>query len=302
MQTTAPPAIYHGTRGPAFTSLIRNFLELGRLKPQYIDVLLSPKNLQLFGKAFTAASANSKENYEIFEQLGDVSVNKFIVQYAYQRFPQLRCPTGVKVVARLRINYGSASSLASIAEKLQFWDFISAAEDGEQRGAKYRSKHQTDLLEDVLEAIVGCTEQVLDQEFRVGVGYAIVYDILKAIFDKIQISLKFEDLIDAKTRMKEVFDAFNTQLGTFKFIDNRVDGQAVSRVYQVPNGQPNYPKRRDIGDERTFYQQDNWIFLGEGIASKKIQAQQDASEKAIKALANAGFRKNPPIEYRLFCS
>jgi dsRNA-specific ribonuclease len=301
MQTIEHPIIHEGDRDQPFTALIRQFLELGRLKPQYIQVLLSPKNLQLFGKAFTAASANSTENYEIFEQLGDVSVNKFIVQYAYQRFPQLRCPTGVKVVARLRINYGSASSLAAIAEKLGFWPFISAAEDGEQRGQKYRSKHQTDLLEDVLEAIVGCTEQILDQEFRIGVGYAIVYDILKAIFDKIHISLKFEDLIDAKTRMKEVFDAFGTQLGDFKFIDNRVDGQAISRVYQVPPGQPKYPKRQNIGDEQTFHPQHSWIFIGEGTATKKAQAQQEAAEQAIHTLANAGFRKMPPIEYRLFC-
>ena len=38
-----------------------------------------------YAKAFTAASANPDQNYEIFEQLGDVSANKFIVWYAYQR-------------------------------------------------------------------------------------------------------------------------------------------------------------------------------------------------------------------------
>ncbi len=39
-----------------------------------------------------------KITMKCIEQLGDVSVNKFIVNYMYKRFPQLRNPNGVDVV------------------------------------------------------------------------------------------------------------------------------------------------------------------------------------------------------------
>ncbi len=39
---------------------------------------------------------------QMFEQLGDVSVNKFIVNYMYKRFPQLRNPNGVDVVGQTK--------------------------------------------------------------------------------------------------------------------------------------------------------------------------------------------------------
>ncbi len=112
--------IYQGPRGPSFKALIYGLMERGNLKDKYIDLLTDEANMKKFSKAFTAASANKEKNYEIYEQLGDVSANKFIVWYAYQRFPQLQCPLGVKVVARLRINYGAKNSFAEIANNLGF--------------------------------------------------------------------------------------------------------------------------------------------------------------------------------------
>lgn len=73
-----------------------------------------------YGNAFTATTANKVDNYERFEQIGDVTANKFIVWYAYRRFPQLDCTDGVKVVARLRINYGAKQFFAPLGEQLDF--------------------------------------------------------------------------------------------------------------------------------------------------------------------------------------
>ena len=285
--------IFYGDRGKKFISMLTDFLSRGKLKAKYMEILLRPENIKLYAKAFTAASANANENYENYEQLGDATANQFIVWYSYNRFPQLDCPLGVKVVARLRINYGAKNSFAKIAKELGFWPFISAAIDGENRSAKYRMRHEDDLLEDVLEAIIGCTQQILDRRFQPGVGYAIVYNILSSIFDNMQISLKFEDLIDAKTRMKEVFDANKEILGSFKFIDERreefisndeIKRIAVSRLYQVPPRAPRHPIRRNIDGEDKFLPRlsDGWKLIGEGEARRKAEAQQIASKIAIK--------------------
>jgi len=287
--------------GDNFKRLITSFLNRGKLKGKYIDTLTSPANMKLFGQAFTAASADPVKNYEIFEQLGDLSANKFIVSYAYKRFPQLKCPKGVKVAARLRINYGSKESFSQIANNLGFWEFISAAEDGTDKKAKYRVRHKDELLEDVLEAIIGCTEQILDEEYRPGVGYAIVYDILGSIFDEIDISLKYTDLYDAKTRMKEVFDMFGNTIGTFKFIDTRTESMAVSRLYQVPVGTSRNPLTSMHMGEKVMRPQKFWKPIGSGSGVKKVDAQQIAAEKGIITLNSKGYTKPVANEYRLFC-
>ncbi len=86
--------------------MIRSILSLG-MSDEYIPYLTTPESLNTYNTAFTSRGADDKNNYEMFEQLGDVSVNKFIVNYMYKRFPQLRNPNGVDVVAKLKIKYAS---------------------------------------------------------------------------------------------------------------------------------------------------------------------------------------------------
>ena len=279
--------IVYGSRASDFKAMIVGLLQKGKLKSEYISALTSEENMKEYDKAFTAASADELNNYEIFEQIGDLTANKFIVWYAYKRFPQLNCPLGVKVVARIRINYGARQSFSQIGEKLGFWPFITATQDE-------RSRKKKDLLEDCVESFVGVTEYLLDNMFRPGVGYGIVYDILSSIFDDIDISLKYEDLYDSKTRLKELFDAFPA-LGTWTYVDTRDDLLATSSIYLVP---PNAPKPPKMNTKP----QRGWTLLGSGTASKKADAQQKASEAGLKELNNRGYIKPVPDEYKTFCN
>lgn len=307
--TTIPINVYLGSRGADFKNLITGLLNRGRLKPKYIDKLTDQNAMKSYSKAFTASSADANNNYEQFEQLGDVTANKFIVWYAYRRFPQLDCPEGVKVVARLRINYGAKESFAPLAEKLGFWEYISAQEEGVERGIKYRNRHKKDLLEDTFEAFIGCTEYLLDNAYRPGVGYGIVYDILSDIFNELPMSLRFEDLFDAKTRLKETFDAY-PQLGEWVYIDSREimgdEGYTIanSTVYQVPTGVNKRPIRKMTGlGKRDFeeYPQNGWIKIGTGTSTKKGEAQQKAAMQGIQTLKERGFFREPPSDYLYFC-
>jgi len=291
-----PPVIYSGPRNASFKNMITNILKQSKLKQKYISELTDEKSLQIYDQAFTAASANPIKNYEIYEQIGDLTVNKFIVWYAYKRFPQLECPLGVKVVARLRINYGSRQSFSEIAEKLNFWPFISADEEE-------RNRKKKDLLEDALEAFIGCTEQILDKKYRPGVGYGIVYDILSSIFNKIPMSLAYNDLYDAKTRLKELFDLHKDNLGTWTYIDTREELLAESKIYQVPPGSSNQPLKQQTGPTKQDFilkPQPQWILLGSGKAAKKADAQQRAAEEGLKTLNSKGWNKEIPQEYHLF--
>jgi dsRNA-specific ribonuclease len=193
----------------------------------------------------------------------------------YKRFPKLHCTKGVKVVARLRINYGSKQSFAQIAESLGFWSFITASEDE-------RNRNKKPLLEDTLEAFFGAIEYIIDNKTLHGVGYAVVYDILSVIFDAIDISLKYENLYDSKTRLKELFDFYGEKIGSIKYIDTKNEEKITkSTVYQI------------LGNN-------NQIIMGEGYASLKADAQQKAANYALNYLKKKGFEKPVPEIYKYF--
>jgi dsRNA-specific ribonuclease len=274
--TDEPLIIYNGSRADDFKKLIESIISKGKLLPKYYNWLTNEESLEIFSQVFTSTTADLNKNYEVYEQLGDITVNKFIVWYMYERFPQLRCSKGVKVVARLRINYGSKQSFSSIAESLNFWSFITASEDE-------RSRNKKPLLEDTLEAFFGAVEYVIDSKTLVGVGYAVVNDILTQIFNEIPISLKYEDLYDAKTRLKELFDFFADKLGTLKYIDTKAveEKLTTSIVYQIT------PENKQIK-------------LGEGVASLKADAQQRAASYALSVLKDKGFTKPIPEIYNSF--
>ena len=271
-----PLVIYYGNRDDNFKSTIFSVFTKGNLKEQYTQWLMSNESLKIFNDVFTSNTANVLENYEVYEQLGDITVNKFIVWYMYKRFPQLNCTQGVKIVARLRINYCSKKSFAMIADSLGFWNYITASEDE-------RNHNKKPLLEDTLEAFFGAIEYIIDKHTLIGVGYAVVFDILDTIFNNLHISLKYEDLYDAKTRLKELFDYLGDKLGSIKYEDDRNADEKItlSCVYQITP-------------------HNNRIKIGEGTASLKADAQQRAAQKAISFLKQQGYFKPVPEEYALF--
>jgi len=194
-----------GERGLPFKSFIQTLLQRSHLKKKYIDLLTNTESMNLYSDAFTHISIDPDRNYEYLEILGDVTCNKSIVWYIKERFPQLQNSDGVKVIARLRINLVSKKNFAMIAESLGFIDFISCEKEiKEQKGKS--------LLEDVFEAFFGATEVLIDGLLGNGAGYGICFRILKSILDELNISLKYEDLYDPITRLKETFDFFRQQV------------------------------------------------------------------------------------------
>jgi len=259
--------IFNAPRNVEFKKFIYKLLSIGKLKKTYIDLLTNEDSLKEYDNAFTSNTAHAERNYEVYEQLGDLTANKFIVCYMYNRFPKLKCSKAVKIVARLRINYGSKQTFSKIADELGFWNYITAAE--EERNTKKKS-----LLEDSFEAFIGATEYLLDTKIRNGVGYAIVYDILAKIFDDINISLRYEDLFDAKTRIKELFDHYGKDnIGVLKYEETKnMDTKLTTSIlYQEYNG-----KR---------------IMLAEGISSLKADAQQKSAQIGLRKMKSMGFNK-----------
>lgn len=290
--------VYVGSRGDDFKKFIQSILVRG-MSEDYIPYLTTQTSLNTYDLAFTSRGADSQNNYEMFEQLGDVSVNKFIVNYMYKRFPQLRNPNGVDVVAKLKIKYASKNQLQMLSEKLGMWKFITATNDE-------RINKKKPLLEDAFESFFGATEWLIDTFVEgvknngkngrtyVGVGYNIIYMILSNIFDDVRISLKYEDLVDAKTRFNEVIAEQKSVIGEVKYEDEYANGKHTSRIYRYPP-QIGGPDRREAQGQK--YKE----LLGTGVGTLKRDAQEQAASRALETLASRhGIIKEAPYRFKAF--
>lgn len=271
--TTSPYPIYKGIRGELFTEFLYEILTLTNLKDEYLAVLLDKSALELYDKVFTHKTADQNNNYEFLEFVGDTTLNKAIAWYLARRFPQLNCASGVKVLTRMKINLISKRSFASFAKKLCFWSFISA--DSETRETRMEK-----TLEDVFEAFFGATELLIDDRIRLGAGYHVCYNIISSLLDDTEISLDYELLFDAKTRLKEIFDFFQADIGTLKYQTQKVDRLHHVSVYRI------------FGKQK--------ICIGTGKAPLKSDAQQVAAEAGIRTLRKQKFVKPISNDYFKF--
>lgn len=183
-----------------------------RIKRKYVMTLFSDDaTVQRFCAAFTHNSVDAHTNYEWLEILGDATVNKAITFYITHRFPFLCTPEGVKVIARLKINLVSGKQLAAMTDRLGLSDFIRVAvpmHDGQVQS----------LREDVFEAFIGALEVSIDSLVEPGAGYGVCYRLVASLLDEQDLSLRYEDLYDAVTRVKETFDFFKQDLwGNVKY-------------------------------------------------------------------------------------
>lgn len=279
-------SVYIGNRGEEFKSFIQSLLAKGGIKKDYIDLATDDTSIKVFHKAFTSETVDMNNNYQVLEMKGDVTANKFIINYMYDRFPKLNCIKGVKIVARLRINYGSKTSFSEIARSLGFWKYISAT-------VNVRKYEMKDLLEDVFEAFIGAIEQILDTKTRrIGFGYSCAYHVLKSIFDEKQISLKYEDLYDSKTRLKELFDYYKDKLGPLTYEYDKITNK--STISYIQNGKYNSHNKYIGGGTK--------IIIASDRASSKNIAQQKSSQNAIHYMNSLGFVKTAPEIYKILNS
>jgi len=269
----------------SFKSFLKKILQaIGpHLWEKLESILLDESSLQLYQKAFTHVSFDSVNNYEVYEQLGDITVNKFLVWYFHNRFTTangvglFNSPLGVKVVARLRIKYGSKQFLSDLADQLGFWEY---ARVGEVVSIGKRMS----ILEDIFEAFIGVTEFIIDRRFQngsqtVGMGYMCCYKILQQFFDSIGIDVSYEALFDAKTRCKELFDLYKEDLGNLVYEYEKQGQHSIVQIY------------RQTPSQKIF-------ICSSSSPVNKALAEQQASEEALIVLNRQGFTKEIPNEYR----
>lgn len=210
--------------------IINLFVTRGRMKKSEAVKFTSPVAMELFVRAMTHDSVNPlnlADNYEMMEHLGDATVNKCTTWYLKNRFPDIvsRGDKGVQILSRQEALLKSKPMLARYSDKLGFPKFIQyrplefeydqLASTGERKeGLTKRIVMDRSMKEDVFESFFACTEEVIDSTIgMIGVGYSICFKILSSIYNEEQIPTSLNELVDSKTKLKEIFDKLKPKLG-----------------------------------------------------------------------------------------
>jgi dsRNA-specific ribonuclease len=218
------PPIINNDKLQEYRQFINNLLiQRAKIKKQDAEEYTDDVCMQLFIKAVTHDSVNPTnraDNYEMDEHFGDATVNKCATWYLKNRFPEIvnKGDEGVQYISKQKSIITSKPYLAKYSDELGLANFIRyrplqfeyTKDSGNIAQTETHKKVITidrSMKEDVFEAFFGCLEDVIDRKEKiVGVGYSVVFTILSSIYDTKYIPYTKNELIDAKTQLKELFD------------------------------------------------------------------------------------------------
>lgn len=275
-------SIRRGNRGKAFEKFIREIFKRTSITDQYVDLYVG-NHIKFFEMAFTSSSADPTDNYELFEQMGDATIGKYIVWDAYEKYPQFKGnPAAVEIVARMKIVFGSKTYLSRIAEELNMWQFASCSQN-------LAASNRTDLLEDMFEALIGAVEFVVKDKTNPersypGLAYGVVYELLSNLFEPYIMEINYDVLVDVKNRLQGVFDEHKLQIGPKPAYYTRQDDKKIHHTTVSLN----FQGLKDV--------------LGTGSAYVKKDSEKMAAEKAIEKLRSMKYKKTIPAIYQFFLS
>jgi len=258
------------------------------IKDKYKQVLVTDYALSMFQTAFIAKSVFPQQNYEVLEFLGDSASNHAVVAYFYNSYPQLRClsGSGVATLSRLKIKHTSSESFAKFATQCGFLPYIKASREELENPEK--TQH---LLEDVFEAFIGATYDILLKHFGMhGVCNQIIYDFISYILNQQEISFDLDELYDAKTRLKELFD-------------NKSDTNMFYKTF----GKPIYERRTQDGggDPKnvimyTLLYFENYPNINfKGLGTSQANRDKSAAQQAIDWFKSQGYKTDK--QFAPFC-
>lgn len=281
--------------GENFKEFIASLLRRGRVNEKHIEMMLTEENMKKALTAFTHKSIDTVENYEQYEFFGDPIVNEFVPFYIRQRWPRMK---SVKWLTKVKHNLISKKYLALLSRRQGLEDYIRVAPElqtkkgkpflvadakkmlesarfGELSGQMSVVAYVS-ILEDVMEAFFGwLVEVVEDSGMSHGIAIQISHNILRSFFDNEEISIKYEDVFDAISRLKELYESksrgYRWPNDKAYFITQLEDDKFKVDVYGWPKGD------KKVTDE-------NKVKLATVTGFDKDDVKQKAAAAALQAL------------------
>lgn len=241
------PPVVNGNRDDEYRQFIIKLLTTrAKIKLSDAEIYTDRDSMDLFIMAMTHDSVNPTnraDNYEMYEHFGDATCNKSATWYLKNRFPDIvkKGDEGVQYISKQKSIITSKPYLAKYSDELGFSTFIRfrpiefeyTKDSGNISQTERHKKVITidrSMKEDVFEAFFGCLEDVIDKkEGFPGVGYSVAYTILASTWNDKYIPFTKNELIDAKTQLKEIFDKRKINGDKLDYITDK-DTKEVSLV------------------------------------------------------------------------
>ncbi len=174
------------------------------LSDSEIDKILDEEGMKIMTSAVTHWSvAEEVEDYEVWETLGDVTLNKIMVWYMFRRFPEA---TSEELTEAKKINV-SKGQFPVYAHTLNLPQYVRYRSVNYQSGKNVLTIHlDKSIKEDTFEAFFGALEYLIDSRIILGAGYIACYNIVTHVLDQQQMTIELSKIKDSITQLKEIFD------------------------------------------------------------------------------------------------
>ena len=177
---------------------------------KYFD---TPASWSIIRQAFIHESLKLQTNYELLEHEGDSVVNNVARAYISLKFPKIVNVSWKSQIGHMLI---SKKALSEIAIQNGFTKHIAFSDELRKRIEMFDDptdcRDFLSMNEDVLEALCGAISRICwkissNPATAFGIGSAACFNLISNFFDQIKISIRYEDIFDAKSRLKRLFDA-----------------------------------------------------------------------------------------------
>ena len=271
-----------------FKAFIISLFKIGGTKEKNIDKFIDFDSMNEFRIAFTHSSANETSNYELYEFVGDLTVNDCTGSYIRMRFPKI---VNVESLHRLNANLKGGKILASLAKEFGFEKYVIF---GTEFIEKWRNAHPNykdtpeynAILEDILEAFIGCLTTIVNMRAEIGVGFAMSYRIISSFLNKRDISLDPFEMFDTGSKLKELFESrtfsWAKELRELKRPKTELE-QRMYKFIKEENGSWTVKVFGWMKNNRSFNDA-NIVEIGRANDMKKEDAKRKAAALALKKL------------------
>ena len=212
--------------------------------------MLKPSGYKVFRKAFTHASIDINENYEVLELLGDAKLDAAFKDFLYFKFPSVSSP---QIFTILDTFFLSKSYLAQLSDKYHLSDYIITKEP-----------LTIDDKEDLFESFLGALFVVGDKEIQRHMGDVYVTEFVHKVFEKEDVQV--EDFAKYKSFVSVLKETYDRKAwGSVRYIEKSIPGFGFF-VSVIKDG----------------------VTIGKGEDKIIKNAREQASEKALKYLEKQG--------------
>ena len=237
---------------------VLELLERAHIKQKYIDTLSTPASVTYFETAFTDPSYDDKNNYLFLRSLGTLCLHRTLVWYVYKKFPHVN----QKTLSQIKINMLRDSNIGEFIETMGMTQYILYS---------LKQKKMKDLSQYIFEAILGAVEFLINHYYKFGIGNIVSEKICIYVLDQLEIVTDESLLENPKSKLKEMY--FDCRLATNEI--TRTHTRYEDNTFHV-----------ELFD--TFIHTGIKHKIGEGTGSTIINAEQEASCKALVFLKEKG--------------